>query len=271
MRGGGRKGAGGSGRVAPGPLPAPHRAEESGPQFPQFLYLGATTHSHSASRPASLAFCVQAVQASCRLTQLRCWVVPGRDSSSSAGSVRRVPSLHSSVRLRRGYTWPLFLHTSAGQKPAGSVPGVQEASGRPGGSRSGCWRRQCRNKSATDCAGGPESAMLASCFYSKVSASSRIPLCPASTLVPRSQGGPFRPRPRRESAHPQRRSLSGSGSLRSPSPCAAKARHIPTLPDTLRGHAPLASLVPRPMALADSQPPHKALAATPASMRLPAP
>ena len=49
--------------------------------------------------------------------------------------------------------------------------------------------------------------MLASCFYSKVSASSRIPLCPASTLVPRSQGGPFRPRPRRESAHPQRRSL----------------------------------------------------------------
>ena len=126
-RGGGRRGPGGSGRVAPGPLPAPRRAEELGPQFPQFLYLGAVTHSHSASRPASPAFGVQAVRASCRLTQLRCWVVPGRDSSSSASSVRRVPSLHSSVSLRLVYTWPLFLHTSAGVNPAGSVPGVQEA------------------------------------------------------------------------------------------------------------------------------------------------
>ena len=61
------------------------------------------------------------------LRSIRCWVVPGRDSSSSASSVRRVPSLHSAVSLRLGYTWPLFLHTSAGVKPAGSVPGVQEA------------------------------------------------------------------------------------------------------------------------------------------------
>ena len=124
---GGRKGSGCSGRLAPGPLPAPHRAEESGPQFPQFLYLGATTHSHSASRPASPAFSVCATRASCRLTHLRCWVVPCRDSSSSAGSVRRVPSLHSSVSLRLGYTRPLFLHTSAGVNPARSVPGSREA------------------------------------------------------------------------------------------------------------------------------------------------
>ena len=68
-----------------------------------------------------------AVRAVRRLTQLRCGVVPGRDSSSSAGSGRRVPSLHSSVRLRRGYTCLLFLHTSAGMNPAGSVPGRQEA------------------------------------------------------------------------------------------------------------------------------------------------
>lgn len=61
------------------------------------------------------------------LRSIRCWVVPGRDSSSSAGSVRRVPSLPSAVSLRLGYTWPLFLHTSAGVNPAGSVPGVQEA------------------------------------------------------------------------------------------------------------------------------------------------
>ena len=147
----------------------------------------------------------------------------------------------------------------------------RKCSGRPGGSPMGCWRRQCRNKSATDCAGAPASAVLASYFYSKVSASSRRPSYPAPTSVLRSQSGPSRPRPRRESAHPQRRSLSGSGSLRSPSPCTAKARRIPTLPDTLRGHAPFASLVPRPMALADSQPPHKAPAATLASARLPAP
>ena len=43
------------------------------------------------------------------LRSIRCWVVPGRDSSSSAGSVRRVPSLHSAVSLRLVYTWPLFL------------------------------------------------------------------------------------------------------------------------------------------------------------------
>ena len=61
------------------------------------------------------------------LRSIRCWGVPGRDSSSSAGSVRRVPSLHSSVSLRLVCTWPLFLHTSAGVNPAGSVPGVQEA------------------------------------------------------------------------------------------------------------------------------------------------
>ena len=61
------------------------------------------------------------------LRSIRCWVVPGRDSSSSAGSVRRVPSLHSAVSLRLGYTWPLFLHTSAGMNPARSVPGNQDA------------------------------------------------------------------------------------------------------------------------------------------------
>ena len=80
-----------------------------------------------ASRPASPAFSVRAVRASCRLRQLRCWVAPGRDSSSSAGSVRRVPSFRSSVRLRLGHTRPLFLHTSAGVNPARSVPGSREA------------------------------------------------------------------------------------------------------------------------------------------------
>ena len=107
-------------------------------------------------QPASLAFNVSAVRASCRLMQLRCWVVPGRDSSSSASSVRRVPSFHSSVsRKRLGYTWALFLHTSAGVNPAGSVPGTQDAAVPAAGAA--CTYRQCefhRHSVSTHCAGG---------------------------------------------------------------------------------------------------------------------
>ena len=107
---------------------------------------------------------------------------------------------------------------------------------------------------ATDCAGTPASAMLASFFYSRVSASSRRPSYPASTSVRRSQGGPFRPRPRRPSAFPQRRSLPlFQGALRLPS-TALQSPPTLTLPDRLQGHAPLASLVPRPWSLGDSKP-----------------
>ena len=126
-RGGGRKGPGCSGRLAPGPLPAPRRAEESGPQFPQFLYLGAATLSVSASRRASPAFSVRAVRASCRLTQLRCWVAPSPEVSSPASGPAHFLRSRSSVSLRLGYTRPQFLHTSAGVNPARSVPGVREA------------------------------------------------------------------------------------------------------------------------------------------------
>ena len=126
-RGGGRKGSGCSGRLAPGPLPAPRRAEESGPQFPQFLYHGAATHSVCATRPASPAFSVREVRASCRLTQLRCWVAPSPEVSSPASGPAHFLRSRSSVRLRRGHTRPLFLHTSAGVTPVRSVPGVREA------------------------------------------------------------------------------------------------------------------------------------------------
>ena len=126
-RGGGRKGPGCSGRVAPGPLPAPRRAEESGPQFPQFLYHGAATHSRSASRPTSPAFSVCGLRASCRLTQLRCWVAPSPEVSSPASGPAHFLRSRSSVSLRLGHTRPLFLHTSAGASPARSVPGSREA------------------------------------------------------------------------------------------------------------------------------------------------
>ena len=64
---------------------------------------------------------------------------------------------------------------------------------------------------------------------------------PRPQRVPDTQSvGPSRPRRRRPSAYPHCRSLPGSGSLRSPSPCTVKARHPPA-PDRLRGHAPLRS------------------------------
>ena len=125
-RGGGRRGPGCSGRVAPGPLPAPRRAEESGPQFPQFLYHGAATHSHSASRLASPAFSVCGLRASCRLTQLRCWVAPSPEVSCPASEPAHFLRSRSSVRLRRGHPRPLFLHTSEGVNPARSVPGSRD-------------------------------------------------------------------------------------------------------------------------------------------------
>ena len=81
----------------------------------------------SAMRRASLAFSVRGLRASCRLTQLRCWVAPSPEVSCPASEPAHFLRSRSSVRLRRGYTWPLFLHTSAGVNPAGSVPGVQEA------------------------------------------------------------------------------------------------------------------------------------------------
>ena len=127
----------------PAPLPqsSPPQAPETTASAPFFeLSVGkcsraqsATTQSRCATRTTSPAFSLSAVRASCRLRQLRCWVVPCRDSSSTAGSVRRVPSLHSSVRLRRGYTRPLFLHTSAGENPVRSVPGSRDAALRAAG------------------------------------------------------------------------------------------------------------------------------------------
>ena len=71
-------------------------------------------------------------------------------------------------------------------------------------------------------------SVVALCFNSSVCACSRGPLYPASTSVRAHSLGPFRPRPRRPSAQPfSCLSLPGSGSLRSPSPCAVKARQPP--------------------------------------------
>jgi len=86
-------------------------------------------------KPACSLCGIRAVR---RLTHLRCWVVPGRDSSSSASSVRRVPSLHSAVEFNLAAIPPHLCRDESRQK----------CSGQPGHSRPGCWRRGCRPATA---------------------------------------------------------------------------------------------------------------------------
>jgi|GEM_PF-1936343 len=103
-RGGGRQGA--PGREGP-PLPQPGSAALcaciKGTSVLKFEGAKCSTvGTTSRFQGQCLAGNLSAVRAVRRLTHLRCRVVPGRDSSSSAGSVRRVPSLHSAVRVQPG-------------------------------------------------------------------------------------------------------------------------------------------------------------------------
>ena len=81
------------------------------------------------------------------LRSIRCWVVPGRDSSSSAGSVRRVPSLHSAVEFNLAaippglVSFPPCARSSLRCGPCSSpkpqsLPGSQEAGVPPAGADS---------------------------------------------------------------------------------------------------------------------------------------
>ena len=89
----------------------------------------------------------------------------------------------------------------------------QKCSGRPGCSRPRCCRLLAQHVSAPLCSGphpapvGARADVEALCFYSWGSACSRGRECPAWALVRAHSFGPFRPRPRRPSAFPQRRSL----------------------------------------------------------------
>ena len=154
------------------------------------------------------------VQAVLRLTHLRCWVVPGRDSSSSASSVRRVPSLHSAVRLRRVITCLLFLHTSAGKNPAGSVPGRQDTAVRI---RSRLLAQTVSGfrfaAPATDCAGGIVPGLTAASLLPSIrewAVPSQTPegVCPPTTsvssAVPGSLASPFHGAPEPAAPHAAR-------------------------------------------------------------------
>ena len=76
VRGGGRKGTGGSGRSVTGPLPAPHRTEELGPRTPQFLYSGASPHQLHQYATDISRISHREVRESCRLRRFA-WGRPG--------------------------------------------------------------------------------------------------------------------------------------------------------------------------------------------------
>ena len=130
------------------------------------------------------------------------------------------------------YSAPLLGKASPCLYPAAIPPHLcrgeprQKCSGQPGGSRSGCWRRQCRNKSATDCAGATMPGSIR-CRERR-------------TAIRASE--PSRLSPARPSVHPSRPVSSapllrpdGLRSIPLQSPAA------PTMPDRLPGHAPLRS------------------------------
>ncbi len=164
------------------------------------------------------------IQCPCRASILPPHAPPvlGRSLSVSQ-AVGRAASL--------AYSAPLLGTASPCLYPAAIPPHLcrgeprQKCSGQPGGSRSGCWRRQCRNKSATDCAGA--------------SMPGSIRCRERHTTIRASE--PSRLRPVRPSVHPQRPvSSAAPGSLRSPFRGAPEPA-APTLPDRLPAHAPLRS------------------------------
>ena len=74
----------------------------------------------------------------------------GRSLSGSQLSRKRASSLPPFPLLGTASPW-LYLAAIPPHLRRGKPR--RKCSGRPGSSRSGCWRRQCRSKSATDCAG----------------------------------------------------------------------------------------------------------------------
>ena len=170
----------------------------------------------------------------------------------------RLCRLHSAVRLRRVYLY---------------LPAI------PPHLRRGEPRRKCSGRAgAAVPAAGAENVgqrfrrIVAAKTDSLVGTQSRLRFCPSSTapvgtvfpglrprgVIPSIQRchGPCRPGPRRPSVPTYCRSLPAAGSLGSPVRCTVKARHSPRADatDRLRGHAPLASLVPRHWWFVDSGP-----------------
>ena len=122
-RGSGRRGAGGSGRERPGPLPAPHQVEELGPQFPQFLYLVQLRGSVSKFPPTSPATAsVLSEHPATLAAQLRGCLV------SKSGSPAELASP----------TWTPVSHGKAGRARPCLSPGCYSSATLPGQARQRC-------------------------------------------------------------------------------------------------------------------------------------
>ena len=198
------------------------------------------------------------MRASCRLTQLRCWVAPSPEVSSPASGPAHFLRSRSSVRLRRGHTCPLFLqalhHFSlrAGlalrsltlpqrcgpysTETPQSLPGRQDTAVPAVG---------------TDSVGinPPQTVPVHAPHQRRGKVPQFIGLCLfAGTVIPRitvraalTPFGPSRPRPRRPSAQ-----RTGAGLCRglgaSSLPALAPPKPVtPPAPDRLRGQPPLRS------------------------------
>ena len=207
------------------------------------------------------------------LSSLPCWVVPPAKASSPAGRASSLLLSPLQGTASPCYTWPLFLHTSAGVNPARSVPGVQDAAVRVA---AGCWRSVCPLRYApghTLRRWEPAQtlrrrASIRGAVLVRGEGCAPLGRWCALTLLGRS------PAQAPEAVCLPTTSVSSAapGSLRSPFCGAPEPAVLPRdSADRLRGHAPLAALVPRPWSLGDSlpacaTPPHRILPAT----RLPA-
>ena len=228
-----------AGSFAPGPSPALARRKTPhfrGPPPQKCSTVG--TMERCVGR--GLAFSFGAARAACRRVQLRCGSLRHQKPCVRQSQPHRFCCLRSSVSLRLGCTPAAIPPASASCR---SAP-LAEASGRRGGSRSGCWRRHCRFER------GPNRQRLRR--WGRVCAGPS-----AISVYPSNQPchGPCRPGPRRPSAFPLFwRSLPAAGSLGSPVRCTVKARQGLTLPDRLRGHPPLPLVAPGPWWFRDSKP-----------------
>ena len=140
--------------------------------------------------------------------------LPLRKPAVGTSPPARLLRSRSSVRLRRGYTCLLFLHTSAGKNPAGSVPGRQDTAVRI---RSRLLAQTVSGfryaAPATDCAGGMVPGLTAMNVFPSirqwaVPAQAPEGVCPPTTsvssAVPGSLASPFHGAPEPAAPHAAR-------------------------------------------------------------------
>ena len=132
----------------------------------------------------------------------------GRSLSGSQLSRKRASSLPPFPLLGTASPW-LYLAAIPPHLRRGKPR--RKCSGRPGSSRSGCRRRQCRSKSATDCAGRSVQGSIR-CRERRTPIGQGREVSARQHTLPRTSypdraSEPFRLRPVRPSAFPHRRSL----------------------------------------------------------------